>query len=193
MRLLQGQRRGGNRPIIRYLSHSSRTFYAAGGPPVRYADAKVPRPCPLRPASPTYSQGMLAPMPLITFKCPAATFLETSRIASRYLPLPSPPSTPQTPLLLCRWYSAARSHSLLAPRAPKALSRYLKKHNLRAPFSPRDLHATQIPSRALSTMSQPEWTGVKVRNTFFEFFEKKGHTIVPSGSVVPHNDPTLRE
>jgi alanyl-tRNA synthetase len=40
-------------------------------------------------------------------------------------------------------------------------------------------------------MAQPKWTGVTVRNTFFDFFEKKGHTIVPSSSVVPHNDPTL--
>ncbi|KAI3324842.1 tRNA synthetases class II (A)-domain-containing protein [Xylariaceae sp. AK1471] len=40
-------------------------------------------------------------------------------------------------------------------------------------------------------MAQPEWTGVRVRNTFFDFFEKRGHTIVPSSSVVPHNDPTL--
>ncbi|KAK9420395.1 putative Alanine--tRNA ligase [Seiridium unicorne] len=40
-------------------------------------------------------------------------------------------------------------------------------------------------------MSQGEWTGVKVRQTFFDFFKERGHTIVPSGSVVPHNDPTL--
>ncbi|KAI0474041.1 tRNA synthetases class II (A)-domain-containing protein [Xylariaceae sp. FL0804] len=40
-------------------------------------------------------------------------------------------------------------------------------------------------------MDKPKWTGVGVRNTFFEFFEKKGHTVVPSSSVVPHNDPTL--
>ncbi|KAI0170675.1 tRNA synthetases class II (A)-domain-containing protein [Pestalotiopsis sp. NC0098] len=39
--------------------------------------------------------------------------------------------------------------------------------------------------------SQGEWTGVKVRQTFFDFFAERGHTIVPSGSVVPHNDPTL--
>ncbi|KAI8957987.1 tRNA synthetases class II (A)-domain-containing protein [Daldinia sp. FL1419] len=40
-------------------------------------------------------------------------------------------------------------------------------------------------------MGEPKWTGVGVRRTFFEFFEKNGHTIVPSSPVVPHNDPTL--
>ncbi|OAR02070.1 hypothetical protein LLEC1_07727 [Akanthomyces lecanii] len=39
--------------------------------------------------------------------------------------------------------------------------------------------------------TETDWSAAKVRQTFFEFFEKRGHTIVPSGSVVPHNDPTL--
>lgn len=30
-----------------------------------------------------------------------------------------------------------------------------------------------------------------LRNAFLNFFEKKGHTVVPSSSVVPSNDPTL--
>jgi alanyl-tRNA synthetase len=30
-----------------------------------------------------------------------------------------------------------------------------------------------------------------VRNDFLGYFEKQGHTIVPSSSLVPHNDPTL--
>jgi alanyl-tRNA synthetase len=30
-----------------------------------------------------------------------------------------------------------------------------------------------------------------IRQTFLDFFEKNGHTIVPSASLVPHNDPTL--
>src|SRR3989338_6004662 len=30
-----------------------------------------------------------------------------------------------------------------------------------------------------------------VRNDFLGYFEKQGHTVVPSSSLVPHNDPTL--
>lgn len=36
-----------------------------------------------------------------------------------------------------------------------------------------------------------EWPASRVRKTFFDFFAQRGHTIVPSGSVVPHNDATL--
>ncbi|KAK3187614.1 Alanine--tRNA ligase [Lecanicillium sp. MT-2017a] len=39
--------------------------------------------------------------------------------------------------------------------------------------------------------TETKWSAANVRQTFFDFFEKRGHTIVPSGSVVPHNDPTL--
>jgi alanyl-tRNA synthetase len=34
-------------------------------------------------------------------------------------------------------------------------------------------------------------TGSEIRRKFLEFFEKKGHKIVHSSSLVPHNDPTL--
>src|SRR5213594_3539726 len=34
-------------------------------------------------------------------------------------------------------------------------------------------------------------TGSQIRRKFLEFFEKKGHKIVHSSSLVPHNDPTL--
>jgi alanyl-tRNA synthetase len=40
-------------------------------------------------------------------------------------------------------------------------------------------------------MAETQWPAHRVRQTFFEYFEEKGHTLVPSGSVVPHNDPTL--
>ena len=35
------------------------------------------------------------------------------------------------------------------------------------------------------------WPAQEVRNAFFKFFEEKGHTFVPSSSVIPHNDPSL--
>ncbi|KOS19166.1 Alanine--tRNA ligase [Escovopsis weberi] len=40
-------------------------------------------------------------------------------------------------------------------------------------------------------MSADKWPQALVRSTFLDFFEQRGHTLVPSGSVVPHNDPTL--
>ncbi|GFP56650.1 alanine-tRNA ligase [Trichoderma asperellum] len=40
-------------------------------------------------------------------------------------------------------------------------------------------------------MTTGNWPEAQVRKTFFDFFEQRGHTLVPSGSVVPHNDPTL--
>ncbi|TVY52302.1 Alanine--tRNA ligase [Lachnellula cervina] len=36
-----------------------------------------------------------------------------------------------------------------------------------------------------------KWTATVVRKQFLDYFAEKGHTIVPSSSVVPHNDPTL--
>ncbi|EPY51753.1 cytoplasmic alanine-tRNA ligase Ala1 [Schizosaccharomyces cryophilus OY26] len=36
-----------------------------------------------------------------------------------------------------------------------------------------------------------EWPANKVRSTFLKFFEERGHTVVPSSSVVPYDDPTL--
>ncbi|KAK4170195.1 alanine--tRNA ligase [Cladorrhinum sp. PSN259] len=46
-------------------------------------------------------------------------------------------------------------------------------------------------SRAMADSNPPHWTGLKVRQTFLDFFAERGHDIVPSSSVVPHNDPTL--
>ena len=41
-------------------------------------------------------------------------------------------------------------------------------------------------------MNEPKkLTEREIRQKFLAFFESKGHTIVPSASLVPHNDPTL--
>ena len=34
-------------------------------------------------------------------------------------------------------------------------------------------------------------TGAEIRSSFIEFFRQRGHDVVPSASLVPHNDPTL--
>ena len=34
-------------------------------------------------------------------------------------------------------------------------------------------------------------TTAEVRASFLEFFRKNGHKVLPSSSLVPHNDPTL--
>src|SRR5580704_13669682 len=31
----------------------------------------------------------------------------------------------------------------------------------------------------------------QLRQTFLKYFQERGHTLVPSSSLVPHNDPTL--
>ena len=40
-------------------------------------------------------------------------------------------------------------------------------------------------------MIQPTFTVADIRKTFLDFFASKGHTVVPSSSLVPGNDPTL--
>jgi len=40
-------------------------------------------------------------------------------------------------------------------------------------------------------MSTPTVTVADIRKTFLDFFASKGHTVVPSSSLVPGNDPTL--
>ena len=31
----------------------------------------------------------------------------------------------------------------------------------------------------------------EIRSSFLEYFQRNGHTIAPSSSLVPHEDPTL--
>src|SRR5580692_12397609 len=50
-----------------------------------------------------------------------------------------------------------------------------------------------LPPREFVTSTAPssKWTGNQVRKTFLKFFEERGHRVVRSSSLVPHNDPTL--
>jgi len=34
------------------------------------------------------------------------------------------------------------------------------------------------------------WTADKLRQAFFDFFESKNHTFVPSSPTIPNDDPT---
>ncbi|MGB8543127.1 MAG: alanine--tRNA ligase [Candidatus Acidiferrales bacterium] len=47
-----------------------------------------------------------------------------------------------------------------------------------------------IPSTE-GVLIRTDWTGNEVRKTFLKFFEERGHRVVRSSSLVPHNDPTL--
>ncbi|KAL1982316.1 hypothetical protein VTN96DRAFT_1474 [Rasamsonia emersonii] len=44
---------------------------------------------------------------------------------------------------------------------------------------------------ASTNQDRPQWTADRVRETFLDYFKKRGHTFVPSSSVVPLSDPTL--
>jgi alanyl-tRNA synthetase len=40
-------------------------------------------------------------------------------------------------------------------------------------------------------MMHAKLTGSQIRQRFLDFFARRGHTVVPSSSLIPHNDPTL--
>jgi len=40
-------------------------------------------------------------------------------------------------------------------------------------------------------MTAPAWAAAKLRQKYLDFFEQKGHQIVPSASLIPENDPSV--
>ncbi|KAF2203745.1 hypothetical protein GQ43DRAFT_438553 [Delitschia confertaspora ATCC 74209] len=55
-------------------------------------------------------------------------------------------------------------------------------------FRARDLH-NMVETPLME--EKHEWNAQRVRETFLEYFKERGHTFVPSSSVVPLSDPTL--
>ncbi|KAL8872538.1 MAG: hypothetical protein Q9174_001844 [Haloplaca sp. 1 TL-2023] len=43
----------------------------------------------------------------------------------------------------------------------------------------------------MGSQEQEQWSALRVRETFLDYFKNHRHTFVPSSSVVPHADPTL--
>src|SRR5688572_32258102 len=65
-------------------------------------------------------------------------------------------------------------------------------YNSRLIFVGSHLRMSKKTAAAAPASPAPSQTsGQQVRRTFLEFFRGKGHTIVPSMSLVPGNDPTL--
>jgi len=64
-------------------------------------------------------------------------------------------------------------------------------------FGPKGLWLRYAHTAATTTSKMPlqpyngPWPASKVRKTFIEFFEGKGHTFWPSSSTIPYEDPTL--
>ena len=46
-------------------------------------------------------------------------------------------------------------------------------------------------TQSASSAVQPKFSVADIRKTFLDFYAAKGHTVVPSSSLVPGNDPTL--
>lgn len=54
--------------------------------------------------------------------------------------------------------------------------------------------ATPLLLRKMTSISQNDpstWSSVRIRQEFFDYFAKNGHTFMPSSSTIPYDDPTL--
>lgn len=125
----------------------------------------------------------------------------------------TPPSIPVNPALP-RAAATSCSAPSICPTTTTATKRRLKlllqPHNPLLPTQGKQLcsftslvrrYSQQASKQSSSTSTadaplpimlyEGKWTARTVRETFLSYFEERGHTIVPSGSVVPNNDPTL--
>src|SRR4029453_14698906 len=81
-----------------------------------------------------------------------------------------------------------------ASRCPRSSSCCGRRRTISLPGPPVDkrnaVKCKLLISRRVSRTTRPMKTA-DIRSRFLEFFAARGHTIVPSSSLVPANDPTL--
>ncbi|KZL83249.1 alanyl-trna synthetase [Colletotrichum incanum] len=161
---------------LTHSRHACRSFYESTGP-------EDPSPPPLPRLRPHPLPLSLPLLPRSNANAAAALTSCSSRQKSHSCADPdkTSTSTSTTTTSFC-WTRALDGSQTNTP----TLSGHIASSAI---FPQRRFHSTSIFPTAV--MAEPKWPGAVVRKTFLEFFEKRGHTIVPSSSVVPHNDPTL--
>lgn len=189
------------------LTHSCRSFYQRGSATSLAAEAPEFQP-PLPPPTPR--------LQLQLQKVPSTTAAAPTRYPPAPVPVPAqvPARTTPTatltadaapnPKLLPLPLHTFTSTDIYSPTAARNYSRDLlitsaairhrKTATLRATrqyFASRPFSTSRTTSAtAAATMSsQGEWTGVKVRQTFFDFFAERGHTIGKYASRAPAPAP----
>ncbi|KAF2846835.1 alanyl-tRNA synthetase-like protein [Plenodomus tracheiphilus IPT5] len=88
----------------------------------------------------------------------------------------------------------APSFSLTCPSRPRHPAQRLpdgRRFSTRTGPLSIPLHSNAPPANMSLTDKKHEWGAVRVRQTFLDYFKERGHSFVPSSSVVPLSDPTL--
>lgn len=148
---------------------------AAAEPPLRLEESELE----LLELVPGW-RSFTSPVPVPAQAAPTETTLTAE---APKLPLPRPP-----PLLPLHTFTLPDIYSPTAARNSRrdlitsAAIRHRKTATLRATLKhfasrPFSTSRTTTASTAATMSSQGEWTGVKVRQTFFDFFAERGHTI----------------
>lgn len=181
--------RGRASSAYRGLTHSCRSFHqrgsgSAGGagaakltaaaePPLRLEELELE----LVPGWRSFTSPVPVPVPAAQ-AAPTETTL-TAEAPKLHLP---PPLLPLHTFTSPDIYSPTAARNSRRDLITSAAIRHRKTATLRAtrkhfasrPFS---TSRTTTATTAATMSSQGEWTGVKVRQTFFDFFAERGHTI----------------
>lgn len=192
--------RGRASSAYRGLTHSCRSFHQRGSGSATAGAAKLTaaaEPPPLRleelelellelvPGWRSFTSPVPVPVPAAQ-----AAPTETTLTAEAPKLLPRPPLLPLHTFTSPDIYSPTAARNSRRDLITSAAIRHRKTATLRAtrkhfasrPFS---TSRTTTATTAATMSSQGEWTGVKVRQTFFDFFAERGHTIGKYASPPP--------